>query len=137
MNEAFWRGTGLTRTTPATQWRAKKSTTFRLASALTCLLPPGSVTYLSALLVSRAPWMLTPWTQSSNTDIQSLHRSLLELLCELWKHFSMPFLGIFQKTSEAAQFGPPVLLLKHWTVKTWCKVFHMTFWSDIYKWHLA
>lgn len=116
MNEAFWPGTRLTRMTPATHWRVGRSTTFLLTSVPTFLLPPGSGTYLSALLVGPAPQMnaeqiLMPWKVSSQWDIQSLRRSLLELHCEWHTHVWMPFWG-FSKNhrSKAAQFGPCVFL---------------------------
>lgn len=134
MNEASWRGTRLTRTTPATRWRADKSTTFPSASALTCLPPPGSGTYLSALPVCPAPWMdseqiLTPWSLSSPWDTQSLHKPLLESLCKLCTRFGMPFWGFSENhTIRGSSVGTSSLLLKTlYCKKTWCEVLHMTF----------
>lgn len=115
MNEAFLPGTRLMRTTSATHRRAEKSTTYPLASAPTCRLFPGSGTYRSALPIRPALWTdleqtLSPWSRSCVWETQSLHRSLLELLCELCAHSSLPFWGDFPQKilSEAAQFGPGV-----------------------------
>lgn len=109
-NEAFSPGTRFTRMTPATHWRAEKSTTFLLASVLTCLLHPGSGTYRFALPVCPAPWMdaeqiLTAWNISSHWDTQNLHRSSLELLCESCTHSSMPFWEFPKKTYHQRQLS--------------------------------
>ena len=138
MNGASSPGTRLMRTTRATHWRAEKSTTSPLASALTCLLLPGSGTYHSALPVCPALWMdaeriRIPWSQSSHWDTQNLHRSLLGLLCELYTHVSMLF-GRFSKNNiirGSLVWTLCPLFKTLYTVSTWCKVFHMTFWSNI------
>lgn len=104
MNEASWRGTKLTRTSPATHWRVEKSTTFPLALHLTYLLPPGSSTYHSAPLLCPGLWidveqMLIPWNPSSRWGAQNLHRSLSGWLCEMCAHYSMPLWGIIQNNT--------------------------------------
>lgn len=107
MNEAFWPGTRLMRMTPVTHWRVGRSTTFLLTSVLTFLVPHGSGTYLSALLVGPAPQinveqMLMPQRISGRWDIQSLRRLSLEWCCE-WLTTKNP-------RSKAALFGPCVIL---------------------------
>uniref|UniRef100_A0AAQ4NRD8 Solute carrier family 23 member 4 n=1 Tax=Gasterosteus aculeatus aculeatus TaxID=481459 RepID=A0AAQ4NRD8_GASAC len=122
-NEGSWRGTKLTRKTPATRWRAETSTTFPLVSPLTCLRPPGCGTYRSALPVSPTPWTEQtpmPWSPSSGVDTNGLHRCLLQLLselCTLAACSSAPS-ELTQNASEAALFAFPLLKTRVSTVKT-------------------
>lgn len=91
MNAASWPGMRPMRATPATPWRAGRSTIFHLASALTFRPSPGSGTYHSALPGQQDPsrkpkQILIPWRISSRLDTSSLRRSLLEPLCEWCTH---------------------------------------------------
>lgn len=104
MNEVSLPGTRLMRMTPATHWRAEKSTAFPLASTLICVLPPGSGTSPFVLLPCPTPQMdagqlLIPWNLNSHWDNKSLHKLLLELACERCTHSSVPFWGFFKTSS--------------------------------------
>lgn len=96
MNAESWPGTRPMRATPATPWRAGRSTIFHLASVLTFRPSPGSDTYLSALPGQQDPSrkpkrILIPWRISSLWDTSSLRRSLLEPLCEWCTHICALF----------------------------------------------
>lgn len=110
MNEVSLPGTRLMRMTPATHWRAEKSTAFPLASTLICVLPPGSGTSPFVLLPCPTPQMdagqlLIPWNLNSHWDNKSLHKLLLELACERCTHSSVPFWGFFQNQFHHRQLS--------------------------------
>lgn len=127
--------------TPATHWRAEKSTAFPLASTLICVLPPGSGTSPFVLLPCPTPQMdagqlLIPWNLNSHWDNKSLHKLLLELACERCTHSSVPFWGFFQNQFHH-KFGP---CKGHSNITTRCKVFKgpfkVTFANDILHWEV-